>query len=214
MINMLNTICLRLLLVMFLIVISGCTVNSYQGVTRPDSEVATVILKKPIVAMIPLFWVFPFNMLTWQYDDWYETSWSDKDILINSESLNRFKTVKVLPGKNSIESIVTRQLADQTVGASNCSNGPCSCTKDKDNKENCTFTESCSTPHEITEQIEHCLLYFTAVAGTTYQVFIHNGQLTLSNFEQNKAEIANCVLGDVYKRQTYESTSNTLSCSK
>ena len=60
------------LLLLTALVLSGCAVKGYNGAALPDNQTATVTLKAPVVSLIPLFWVFPFNTLTWLAEDWYE----------------------------------------------------------------------------------------------------------------------------------------------
>ncbi|MBK8815601.1 MAG: hypothetical protein IPN42_08895 [Methylococcaceae bacterium] len=75
------------LLALLTLCITGCSIKAYDGLKLPDDQVATVTLKTPAAAYVPLLWVFPLNMLTWFADDWRETAWTD-DITIDTNNVD------------------------------------------------------------------------------------------------------------------------------
>jgi hypothetical protein len=85
--------------------------------------VETVALKTPTAAYVPLFWVFPLNMLTWFADDWIETAWTfditietnnldmaDRETRSAEDWLQRYWEGKVLEGKIELDRFKTVKL--------------------------------------------------------------------------------------------------------
>jgi len=81
----------RGLFLLLLMTLSACSIKNYNGPEMPEDQVATIELKRPAMSIVPLFWIFPLNLLTWYAEDWEETSWTDqitvkKTIRLNSRS--------------------------------------------------------------------------------------------------------------------------------
>lgn len=195
---------------------SGCVVKGHNGSELPDNQAATVVLKAPIASLIPLFWIFPFNTLTWLAEDWYETTWADS-ITVNQKSLNRFKSVLVKPGKIVVDSLDTEILNKEQIGSESCSNGSCSCkeTTDKDGKKEtvCEQTINCEARYRVFAKDNACELSFNAKLGRHYEVFIRKNKLMVQDDRNQILAIDSCGLGPVYSYKTTDSYSKTESCS-
>lgn len=106
------------------ICLTACSAKGYRGPELPDNQVASIELKAPALSKVPLFWVFPLNMLLWFSEHWNETSWGpnifvgrieldDPDTgtwdvnALNKVKLDRFSKVYVLPGLRSVRTMET-----------------------------------------------------------------------------------------------------------
>lgn len=225
--------------ILFLLFLPGCAIQGYSGSTLPDEQLVSIALKKPTLSLIPLFWVFPFNMLTWFAEDWYETSWSGGDIVVQDVDvddfggslyfklfagtsslhkvpLSRFATVLVLPGQRSITTTNIFVLHEEQTGSGSLSTGSCTCTetetKDKKKRKDCQQTTTTSTPYRITAQDKLCSITFDAKAGRHYEAFIRDDRLLLQNDgDQNLTESV-CDWQAPYSYDTTKTDSITSSC--
>jgi len=215
-----NQGCLFLLL---LLMLSACSVKNYNGPEMPEDQVATIELKRPVMSLVPLFWVFPLNMLTWYAEDWRETSWTDKIILEAQEgdesakkiSLDRFVTVSARPGLQSAESFNHEQVGEETTGSESCTSEIRSCQKkgDKDNqKTGCETVTTCRTPTLVTVHDWICHLDFEAKAGRHYELFIREGSLMLNEPNSLTIETGKCYWGPDRSYQSENVRTSTGSC--
>jgi len=189
----------------------------------PEDQVATIELKRPVMSLVPLFWVFPLNMLTWYADDWRETSWTDKitikkqpgDESAGKTSLDRFVTVSARPGLQSAESINNEGIGEEPTGGESCTYETRSCHKkgDKDNqKTGCETVTTCRTPTLVTEHDRICFLNFEAKAGRHYELFIREGSLMLSEPNSLTIETGKCYWGPDRSYRSESTNTSTSSC--
>jgi len=194
---------------------SGCTVKGYSGAELPKDEVATVGLKAPVVSYIPLFWIIPFNTLSWLADDWRETTGMET-IEVNNIELNRFKKVAVQPGLIWGHAAQTHTLDKTQVGDSVCTSGSCSCTekegKDKKKEKVCEQTVSCTANYHVTAKDEVCRLTYPVEAKKHYEVFIRERTLMLQDENEKVLETGACKFSPSYTYETTEDSSSTQSC--
>jgi hypothetical protein len=206
----------RGLLLLTVLALSGCAVKGYEGVELLDNQMATVTLKAPVASLIPLFWIFPFNTLTWLAEDWYETTWTDS-ITVNRKTLNRFKTVLVKPGNIAVDSLETEILDKEQIGSESCSNGSCSCkeTIGKDGKKEtaCEQTINCVADYRVYAKDNACELTFNAKSGQHYDVFIRKNNLMVQDYDNQILATDSCGVGPKYSYKTSDSYSKTESCS-
>jgi hypothetical protein len=191
---------LQIKLLFIIVFLSGCGISPIKGYPEQlnvqEEKLATVTLKSPVISRFPLFWLFPFNMLAWVYDDWFETAWGDGiDIKtqfkeLHTIRLTRFKAVKVLPGlleavSSSLQVIDSKRNPDIN-GTCTFSTQSCTCPEQNDSKkdQNKQQEKSCSqsvtkceTPYIYTGQNRDCLVSFSAEAGRYYQIFRRDEKL-------------------------------------
>lgn len=133
---------LCLLLLMYLL-LSGCAVKGYVGSDDlPKTQFATVTFKAPVVSKIPLFWIPPFNMLTWFAEDWFETSWSSGSITVTNlpgtkttKLWNRFEEILVSPVQQELNSKIIHEINRQITGSESCSTSTFTCTETESKKK-------------------------------------------------------------------------------
>ncbi|WFP50284.1 hypothetical protein PL263_19605 [Methylomonas sp. EFPC3] len=183
------------------ICLTACSAKGYRGPELPDNQVATIELKAPALSKVPLFWVFPLNMLLWFSEHWNETSWGpnifvgrieldDPDTgtwdvnASNKVKLDRFSKVYVLPGLRSVRTMETAIVEKKVAGDTTSQTGSCECKEQEFNNQKqkvCEKKTTSSTPYVITARDTTCTLLFHAVAGETYQAFNRNGRLKLQH---------------------------------
>ncbi len=222
--------CLSLLSILFL---PACTAKGYRGPVRSDNQVATIELKAPTLSKLPLFWIFPLNMVPWWFtEDWRETSWGpdifvgnieldDPDVgnwkVIASDKvkLDRYKTVTVLPGTRSVRTMQTAVINKEKNGDTTYEYGSCSCTGQEVNNQKqivCEKKTTSWTPYRLTARDTTCTLEFYADPGQHYQAFIRNGQLMLQHSTGKIDDHSNCQHNDRSILETETSVSIS-SCS-
>lgn len=214
------------------ICLTACSAKGYRGPELPDNQVATIELKAPALSKVPLFWVFPLNMLLWFSEDWNETSWGpnifvgyieldDPDAgtwdvnASNKVKLDRFSKVYVRPGTRSVRTMESAIVEKKVAGDTTYQTGSCECKEQEINNQKqkvCEKKTSSSTPYFITERDTTCTLVFHAFAGQTYQAFNRNGRLMLQYPNGKIDNDAMCASKD-RSRQVYESGGSTSPCS-
>ncbi len=181
-----------------------------------EDQLATVRLKAPTISLIPLFWIFPLNMLAWLDDDWYETTMMDH-VQVNDITLYRFKTVLVKPGKIDFYAMQKHIIGKSQIGGTRYSYGSCTCTetegKDKKKEKNCEKTVTSTSDYIVTARDEKCRLFYPVQANKHYAVFIRKKELSLQDESGNILESTACGFGSDYTYDTTESSSSTESCS-
>ncbi len=193
----------------------ACVTKGYSGAELPEDKLATVSLKTPTVALVPLFWIFPFNTLAWLADDWYETTWSDS-IEVNHSELSRFKTLAVKPGEIKANSKIRNVLSTDQIGSESCNYGSCKCKTrgDKDKKETvCERTVSCTVPMRVTARDDSCDLTLNAEAGKHYVAFIRDNILMMQEAKGHQLTQGSCGMGPIYHYDTLDTKTSTESCS-
>jgi len=214
-----NQRCLFLLLL--LLTLTACSIKNYSGPEMPEDQVATIALKRPVMSLVPLFWIFPLNMLTWFAEDWLETSWGGRITVKGwqiQESkpirLNRFVSISASPGLQAAESIDTVKIEKPT-GSEICTSETRSCQKkgDKDDKKTGSETvTTCATPTLVTEHDRICFLNFEAKAGRHYELFIRDGRLSLSDPNSQDIQSRGCYSGPDRSYHSANTNTSTGSC--
>ena len=209
----------------------GCAVKGYVGPELAADRLATVSLKTPDLAKIPLFWIFPLTILPWTQDDWFETSWS-ADIKLErvarddtagqgrlsyqDVSLNRYVSVSVEPDYLRISRKSTQVVDESPSGFGSVSTGPCSCSggdnTDKSSAKNCQRSITTTTPYRVSTQDTDCWISFLAKAGVHYQAFVRNGELSLQNSADTEIATASCAAGQLHWYDTDKTESTSMSC--
>ncbi|WP_347986122.1 hypothetical protein [Methylomonas sp. AM2-LC] len=165
--------------------LGGCTVKGYSGPELPIEQTAEVRLKAPATATIPLFWIFPLNMLNWLADDWFETSLTFSDIVLithddtnevlGEQILDRFTTVRVNVGRWQKVSVLGNDVSvPKRWGCDTLwyygQSKECEPTRGKPpNEEGNILVQTLCSAEFITER------------GKSYLVFIRDGKLTVDN---------------------------------
>lgn len=214
---------------LLLLILPACsTIKNYYGPEVPADQAVTIGLKRPAMALVPLFWVFPLNMLTWFAEDWRETS-SGREILVRERKadeleerkirLNRFVTVSAVPGMQVAETeIIKSKSRTIPIGIEKCIEHNRSKTDDKGNDvPGCEVVTSCSTPYMKTTQDFKCRLAFEAKAGRHYELFIRDGHLSLFEPDSRLIKTAKCDWGPKYSFRNedpspWERESRTTGC--
>lgn len=218
----------RYLILPCIVFLPACTIKGYRGPELTDNQVATIALKAPAISRVPLFWIFPLNMLTWFSEDWFATSWGPNISVENisrdnswwkptTALLDRFTSIKVLPGEQSLKTTQSAILHKEQNGNTSYSYGYCSCTEkevDKKKKTVCEQTNTSTTPYRVTAQDRVCRLSFTASAGRQYEAYIRDNLIMLQNSVDQHIDKSDCYWGTPYTYETTESISSTSSCSK
>ncbi|NOT13596.1 MAG: hypothetical protein HOP23_17520 [Methylococcaceae bacterium] len=191
----------------------ACAIKGYSGPDLPNTQLATVSLKAPAASLIPLFWIFPLNLLTWFSEDWYETSWHSGYVKINGKIvLNRFKRVNLVPGPHQVATEKPVVMHREEIGIESCSTSICSCTTDKKNNKTCSQTTSCSTRYRETAHDRICRIIIDAKAGEQYKVFIRDRHLIVNGSDSTQFNDEICSWGADYSYETSSSTSSSTSC--
>jgi hypothetical protein len=229
----------RLLWLSLALPLTACvTYKGYLGPQLPNHQVATVSVKAPDASRIPIFWIFPMNMLTWFAEDWYETS-QNAGIDIEGLSLDRghpvrdgrqgnrlrltrFNSVKVMPGEYLLSSVSSNHVIDQqSVGDESCSSNQQSCTcpskQDQESKDKvCTQTVTkCSKPIRVTARDRNCFSLLRAKPGRHYEVFRRDELIRVQPryFPEERQPDGDCVWGDPYEYPSTDERTSTGSCS-
>lgn len=191
----------HLLIWLSLICAVGCTtVNSYSGPDLPDDKVATISMKAPPTAYVPIFWMFPLNMLNWLADDWFETSWTSATITVNNIQLDRFTSVKVLPGTGTVKLNQSFFIDQRSDGPTRCSPDSCKCTETQVNgttKRECE--QKCETPMATITHERHCEISLDTDRGQKYEAFIRNEYLKVYDVSKDRIIAADCRLSPEIK---------------
>lgn len=207
------------LLVMVCLTSSACVTKAYQGTELPDEQLATVSLKTPTAALIPIFWLPFLNMLTWLDSDWHETTWGS--FKVNNIEINRFTTLAITPGKFRVTADTTKIISQEQIGVESCNYGSCVCTNSDDSNQNdksrnknkvCERSVTCTINLKVSAQDNHCVLAVNADSGKSYEVFLRDNILMLEDTKSQQLTQGTCELGPIYKYDTTESTSRTEAC--
>ena len=220
----------RIALLVCALHLHACATKGYSGPDLPDEQLATVALKAPVASLIPLFWIFPLNMLTWFSEDWYETSWNSGVIAVsglviekgdefeviriydgprntlNKIVLNRFKTVHLLPGRYQVGTEKEVVISSVQIRSESCSTGICTCTTDDKKNKTCTKTTTCSTPYRVRAHGFICQISIDAKAGEHYEAFIRDRHIMENNPNSLQLDQEICFWGTDY---SYETSANT-----
>lgn len=196
-------------------VLSGCAVNGYNGAELPDDQVAAVRLKAPTISLIPIFWIFPLNMLAWLDDDWHETTTTD-EIQVNGINLDRFKTVLIKSGENHFLAKEARIASKVQTGGTEYSYGSCFCTETLDNDKKkeikCSKTTTESRDYRVTVRNEECAITYPVQAQHKYEVFMRNEELLLQDESATILANSACELASFSSYTTTESSYKTENC--
>ena len=199
----------------------ACATKGYSGPDLPDEQLATVSLKAPVASLIPLFWIFPLNMLTWFSEDWYETSWNSDVIAVsglthekgdafeflkgntpNKIVLNRFKTVYLRPGQYQIGTENEVVINSTKIGSESCFVGSCTCTTDDKKNKTCSNVTTCSTPYRVRAHRFICQISIDAKAGEHYEAFIRDRHIMANKPNSLQPDQETCFWGADYSYET------------
>lgn len=207
------------LLLMYCLTLAACVTKAYQGAELPDEQLATVSLKTPTAALIPIFWLPFLNMLTWLDSDWNETTWGA--FKVNNIGVNRFTTLAITPGKFSVTADTTKIIDQEQTGSESCNYGSCVCTKSDDSNQKdksrnkdkvCERSITCTINLKVSARDNHCTLAANAEAGKHYEVFLRNNILMLEDTKSQQLTPGTCEIGPIYNYDTTESTTRTEPC--
>ncbi len=183
-----------------LALVTGCASLLHKKPNSPSTQSATVTLKAPTISKIPLFWIFPLNMLTWFSEDWYETSQHYVDIKVNDVTLTRFNQAVFNPGQ-PIDIYTTfikyyqtpnNTYSDYPSPKENCYGGS-SNYKDNSGQTHTVTSGYCAPLHfRETVILTTCHITHTAEVNQQFAVFINDHQLKALNLITQAIESANC----------------------
>jgi hypothetical protein len=163
----------------------GCVVKGYQGPELSEDQLATVRLKAPSTAFIPIF-----NLMSEDINnDWYQTKFMDS-IRVNGIELNRFNKILIKSGNTNFYAHKKRILNETAIaGTDRVSKGDCSCyekvNEDKSITKICNRTITTSWDIDVTARNYNCHIAYQVQANKTYEVFIRKGGLTLQDDKSN-----------------------------
>jgi len=184
---------------LLLVVLSGCSVKHYEGPELPDNQLATISLKAPIASLIPIFWIFPFNMFLSFSDDWVETKRSGitlDGIALNKDGLTRFKKIKILPKIQRVMNLWEVRDSEHYVGSERCSTESISGYDGMKEKSLTTVTKACCTDYMVEYHEEECELNIDAKADNHYELFVRNQgnyhNIISLHIESNTTQYGNC----------------------
>ena len=212
----------QLLWLLLIPVLSGCAVKAYvDPIDVPENQLPVITLKAPITALVPLFWIFPLNMLNWIADDWRETTNVNKLYLITEDkkkvNLDRFSNILVRPDLQNLHMENVSIVSSVPIGPESCLFSGQSCTtkeeKDGQSITTCDDNYACSTPVHVVKENKKCSLQFYAQSNKTYEAFIRNNTLMITNGIKESEQIAKCHSStseyDSTKSRNYSETSKT-----
>lgn len=190
--------------------LSSCATQGYPGSELSPEQTANVSLPAPFIALLPLFWIFPLNLVARLADDWHETV--NYDIQVDNIELNRFISASVLSGKH--QTYATRHFSSATlIGSENCSSYDTR-SKDKNGKETCTRTSSCVGEYRVAEWQHFCSLTFKADAGHRYLLLVNHEKKFMVRDAENPQmdQSGDCHWSDYHYHNETRSNSGTSNC--
>lgn len=200
------------LLLSAMFMMCGCVVKGYQGLELPEEQLATVRLKAPATAFIPIL-----NLMSEDIDnDWYQTKFMDS-IRVNGIELNRFHKILIKSGNTNFYAHKKRILNERAIaGTERVSKGDCRCTdrvkEDKTIIRICEQTVTTSWDTDVTARNYNCHIAYQVQANKTYEVFIRKGGLTLQDDKSNILINSRCEPGAAYTYKSSSSYSSTYDC--
>ena len=202
----------KTLFLILIFTLPGCAIKGYVGVDLPDEQLATVQLKAPTIASIPIL-----NLLAEKIDnDWYQTSSMD-EIQANKIELTRFNKILLKPGNINFHAKKRHYLDEKKIADTDrTSSGSCNCTetvdKDKQITKTCQRTVTTTWDAVVTAKDELCQMDYQVQANKSYELFIRKGELILQDEGLNALKKSLCQTGASFKYSSTASSSENHSC--